>query len=347
MIREIGSEFWNVPLSDNKNGTFPKSTQWFISGRSALKSIIKDLELECHTIGVPSWCCDSMIRPFVDSGMDIHFYSVFWNDDLIQEVCFDCDVLFIMDYFGYTQCQTDLSDYSGIIIRDVTHSIFSKVYEDADYYFGSLRKWCGLWTGGYAWSKDGHKLVSGEYNDFGYTMLRKRAMQLKNSYINIMNTNERIVTNKEYLKIYEAAEECLENVEVVPASKRDILLAHRLDVEKMKNRRQINAKILREAFFDWLIFPEMKHTDCPMFVPVLIPDGLRDKLRKYLIDNEIFCPVHWPVSKYHRLNERELFLYHNELSLVCDQRYVEEDMFRLVATIKEFMKSIGYSFMEM
>lgn len=75
-----------------------------------------------------------------------------------------------------------------------------------------------------------------------------------------------------------------------------------------------------------------------MFVPVLVPGGKRDELRRYLIKNEIYCPVHWPVSDYHRLDNKEQFIYDNEISLVCDQRYTEEDMYRMVKKIKAFWK---------
>ena len=76
-----------------------------------------------------------------------------------------------------------------------------------------------------------------------------------------------------------------------------------------------------------------------MFVPVLVPYGKRDELRKYLIENEIYCPVHWPESKYHKLDERTEYIYQNELSLVCDQRYTESDMNRIVEVIKTYMEN--------
>ena len=92
----------------------------------------------------------------------------------------------------------------------------------------------------------------------------------------------------------------------------------------------------------------MKEEDCPMFVPVLVPDGKRNELRRHLINNEIYCPVHWPVSEYHKsadymdvnhkLSDKTETIYANELSLVCDQRYTEDDMNRMVDVIQEFWK---------
>jgi len=332
-MREIGSEFWDVPKTENDNRVFSESMQWFLSGRSALQAIIAEFR-NCHTVALPSWCCDSMVKPFIDVGMKVHFYPVYIDEVFVQDVRFDCDVLFLMDYFGYEGRPLDLSGYRGVIIRDVTHSLFSSIYTDADYYFGSLRKWCGVWTGGYAWAKDGRQFqVDMNTHDRGYTELRKKAMELKCEYINAHGTD------KSYLGVFGEAEEALESVGIVPAANQDVNAAMKLDVNYVKVQRRKNAEILRSAFPDWLIFKKMKDTDCPMFVPVLVPNGERNELRRHLINNEIYCPIHWPVSEYHQLGDKKIEnLYANELSLVCDQRYTEEDMNRMVDVIQAFWK---------
>lgn len=330
-MREIGSEFWDVPIATIGNALFPESTQWYLSGRSALQAIIKEMH-STRTVSMPSWCCDSMVKPFIDAGMEVHFYPVYWRDGLIQEISLDSDVLFLMDYFGYTGHNPDLSGFRGIVIRDITHSVFSTAYSDADYYFGSLRKWCGVWTGGYAWTRDGHSLIMENSDDIGYVPLREKAMNLKNSYIHRWG-----VTDKGYLKLFDEAEDALEHVGIAPAVDRDVFLANAMDIERIRKQRRTNADILRKAFPDWLIFPNLSENDTPMFVPILVPDGKRNNLRRYLIENDVYCPVHWPVSECHKLNERTDFLYESELSLVCDQRYTEEDMGRMVGIIEMFM----------
>lgn len=336
-MREIGSEFCDVsPVKNGTNGIFLEATNWFLSGRSALQAIIKELK-NCHSVAMPSWCCDSMIKPFVDAGIEIQFYPVFWDGRLIQEISLNSDILFLMDYFGYTGLQPDVSDFKGVIIRDVTHSIFSNRYSDADYYYGSLRKWCGVWTGGYAWTKDGNTLTTENTDDGGYTALRERAMQQKSNYLYGLDVSKRrMEKDKGYLKLFEQAEKKLDYLGALPAAKRDVQVAELLDIENIKLQRRKNARVLRSSFSEWLVFPDMQETDCPMFVPILIPDGKRNELRRYLIDNDIYCPVHWPVSKYHRVNERTEYIYKNELSLVCDQRYTENDMNRMVEAIRTF-----------
>lgn len=331
-VREIGSEFWDVPTSDRETHLFPAGTQWFLSGRIALQAIIKDLQ-RCHSVAMPSWCCDSMVKPFLDAGMEVKFYPVYCSRNLVQEIRTDCDVLFVMDYFGYSGTAPDLLGYRGPVIRDVTHSFLSVSRHDADYTFGSLRKWCGFWTGGFAWTGDGRALEMEASDDRGYIDLRRIAMELKKDYILGRGSGD-----KGYLKVFEEAESVLEQVGPASAADRDVRLAKRLDSELICTRRRENAAVLMNAFPDWLVFPKLGSTDCPMFVPILVPDGKRNELRRYLIQNEIYCPIHWPISEFHRLTEQERVLYDNELSLVCDQRYNAADMKRMVETIDLFWK---------
>ena len=323
MNREIGSEFWDIPICSEDNHLFPLETQWFLSGRFALKAIIDEIQI--HSVGVPMWCCDSIIKPFADKGIDVQFY-----DSQIPNT----DAILVMDFFGYTS-QTDWDKFDGIVIRDVTHSILSKKYDDADYYFGSLRKWAGFWTGGFAWGfqKD---VVFGNSNDT-YIELRRTAMIQKQAYIHRQagcqnSRNE----EKEFLKLFCNAENQLDEAGVLPAASRDIAYAKKMDIHLIRSRRRDNANILLEAFNDIALFPFFGEKDCPMFVPIRIP--YRDGLRKHLINKGIYCPVHWPVSTLHKVNDEQKRFYDTELSLVCDQRYDQTDMERIISVIKEYQE---------
>ena len=96
-MREIGSEFWDVPVAEENNGLFPETTQWFLSGRCALKAIINELGV-ARSISLPSWCCDSIIKPFVDAHYTIRFYSVMENG-FAPAPEMDTEVLLLMDFF--------------------------------------------------------------------------------------------------------------------------------------------------------------------------------------------------------------------------------------------------------
>ena len=104
------------------------------------------------------------------------------------------------------------------------------------------------------------------------------------------------------------------------------------DYRKQRDIRINNARILYEGLEAnqdiGFLFP-IHRMDCPLFVPVIIANGKRDVIRKKLIDNRIYCPVHWP----HPSAECQSNLYELELSLICDQRYNEDNMRRIVEVL--------------
>lgn len=325
-MREIGSEFWDVPRCDDRNFLFPNGTEWFLSGRSALKAIVQEIKDKTKSVSLPSWCCDSIISPFLEVGIEVTFYPVFGAEQHLENIT--TDAILLMDFFGYTG-YSHIENYNGIIIRDVTHSLFSRQYDDADYYFGSLRKWAGFWTGGYAW---GFKRLLKELPmNEEYVRLRQKAMEDKRAYI------EWRTYLKEFLNTFLQAEAMLDNCGIEGMARRDYDCVRTLDAQFIRDRRRSNASILLEAFEEDAVFKDFKKQDCPMFVPIIVPDGQRNALRQYLIEHQIYCPVHWPVTEVHRLRPEEQFIYDNELSLVCDQRYDGDDMHRIINTIYQFL----------
>lgn len=91
-----------------------------------------------------------------------------------------------------------------------------------------------------------------------------------------------------------------------------------------------------KSISDIALFPELSENDCPLFVPIIIEQ--RDELKKMLISKGVYCPVHWPISKYHVLTEGTREIYEKELSIIYDQRYSIEDMKKICCLIKEYMK---------
>lgn len=335
--KEIGSEFWDIPIGMEENQKFSDHMKWFISGRSALNYIISDIKnkQEITTAGLPSWCCDSMIIPFIQAGIKVQFYPVWVEKEkgLVQDISgvIGCDCLLVMDYFGYART-IDYSMFSGVLIRDVTHSIFTTEYKDAEYYFGSLRKWAGFWTGGFAWSSQwSQRMVVSEVDEY-YVSLRKQAMQEKKQYM------EGQLEKKSFLNIFSEAEQYLEEKSVIRNGHiRDIECVKYLDISKLKEVRRNNVRQLLEMVEDYAMFPTLKEEDCPLFVPILVPRGKRNELRAYLIQQEIYCPIHWLITKWHQLTNQTRKLYEEELSIVCDQRYTEKDMERVGYAIQKFM----------
>lgn len=333
--REIGSEFWSVPVTETENRLFPAWTKWFLSGTCALEFILRDIlsTRPLKRAAVPSWCCSCMIEPFHRLGVEVCFYSVVADGrGLICDYSAlpPCDLTLVLSYFGYT-AQRTIGEPSGLILRDLTHSLFVSNPDDAAYCFGSLRKWAGFWTGGYAWKKGPWSEETAlPAPDEGYLALRKSAMEDKLRYLR-GETGE-----KSYLALFEQGEDFLDCCPVMGGAKRDEELALRLDVDGLRRRRRENAAVLLSELGEHALFPELEEEDCPLFVPLLLETPVRDGLRRHLIQKEIYCPIHWEITPLHRLTERERDIYERELSIVCDQRYDAEDMRRILAAIKEY-----------
>lgn len=335
--REIGSEFWDVPVTEVENDVFPDDTMWFISGTSALTFILKDILLahSAESAAIPSWCCSCLIEPFQKLGIRVYLYTVCIGENGSLLCDFSsvprCDITLTMSYFGYEQ-QINRGKPNGIVIRDLTHSIFGNSKCDADYYFGSLRKWAGFWTGGYAWKSE--KWNSNEpvlRLDESYVFLRKTAMEEKYQYL----IGEK--KDKSYLTLFKKAEDYLDHSPVMEGSKRDSELARRIDVKFLKERRVLNAEIILAELNSYALFREVKSDECPLFVPLILEPDCRNAVQNYLIHEEIYCPIHWSVTDVHCLDRKQRFLYDHEISLVCDQRYDPQDMKRITACIKKLL----------
>ena len=96
-----------------------------------------------------------------------------------------------------------------------------------------------------------------------------------------------------------------------------------IDLLETKRKRVENAKLIydnmKNKYKELLPF-KLTENDCPLFVPILYKH--RDNLRKELINNRIYCPIHWPCVN----GMNDSIIYANELSLICDQRYTSEDI---------------------
>lgn len=335
---EIGSEFWSVPVAERKTHIFPDDMRWFVSGTSALKCILRDIRSyrKIKSAAIPSWCCGCMIEPFLDQGIAVSFYTVA-PDENGRLFCDyssapPCDLTLVISYFGYSD-QNVIGEPSGLVVRDLTHSLFCPGQADADYYFGSLRKWAGFLTGGYAWKKgEWTDLDEVEPIDPAYAALRKDAMQNKLRYLR----GER--EDKGYLQQFEQAEDYLDHIQIMKGDAEDRIAALHFDAESVRKNRLRNARILLGELDDLALFRHVEETDCPLFFPILLDTKQREGLRRYLIEERIYCPVHWEITDSHRLTIDQRFLYDHELSIVCDQRYGPDEMDRIVKTIRTYLK---------
>lgn len=339
---EIGSEFW-TERSAGGNGITELIPAGFepvytISGRTALEIVIEDIlfHSQAEKVYMPSYCCHTMIEPFLKHGLQVEFYCVYFEDGIIhcdyQEN--DCEIVFLMDYFGFIH--PDTARFAGkekekgkTVIYDCTHAAFCETadYESADYVFGSFRKWVGINAGFAAKASAWQKKADMDSNE-KYADLRNTAFDLKAEYINSPQPSG--INKAEFLGLFQEAEELLErDYSHYGPDNRSLKIMTTIDVSRIRKRRRENAEYLLNGLSECenkiATLRQMNREDCPLFVPVFISSG-RNEFRKYLIQNNVYLPVHWPLSELHRPDARSKEIYETEMSCICDQRYTKKDM---------------------
>lgn len=343
-MNEIGSEF-EALRNDNCNN-FPKingkyNFSFVFSGRTAIELVLLN-EPNIRRVLLPSYCCYSMIEPFEKRNIEISFYNVYYEDGLVIDLEIDKNVDCILwcNYFGFNMHMPNLEDFindGGIIIEDITHSFLSDENSNiqSHYLVASLRKWTSVLSGGYVASRK-KNLDTDNFKNPSKIFLdeKKLAMTMKADYI----SRARDINKNEFLRIFAKTNEWIRDnyskVNIDQYSERYLISAN---YDRYREVRRSNARLLYDELSDCgdiqFLFP-LEKMDCPLFVPIILDNRDRNDLRKELIKNHIYCPIHWPKPELNCNSN----LYDLELSLVCDQRYGYKDMKRMAEVIKRSLK---------
>lgn len=194
---EYGSEFpletvVGAPCVDGGGYVYTRS------GRDALRLVASFLKnAGTDEVLLPCYCCECMEWPFLDEGLDVHYYRV------LEEFRIDLDdvdamaakrgrvALLYMHYFGLPSASdVELEEikkkHSLTIVKDATHDWLDYDFEDKsdldDYTVLSLRKWAGLPEGGIAFSAK-HRLPVVPVVSKDFESRRESAMDLKREYL--------------------------------------------------------------------------------------------------------------------------------------------------------------------
>lgn len=355
-MKEIGSEFWTGCCPCSKHGCeWPHTPEWSVretmSGRVALEYVVEEIVKKGKTsVYMPSYCCYTMIEPFLKHDVKVVFYDVVpTTSGLKRQFEYDhgCDVVFLLDYFGFADAETvtivkEQHAKGKQVVYDATHSIFSNSnYDNCDYVFGSYRKWMDVNCGFVAVKGKADIDFGADWHQFeAYADLRTRMFELKARYM-----NDEDVDKQQFLAWINEAEEMLEqDYHHTLPDQRSLDVLRQTDYAFLVQSRRNNANILMKGIADLkdervrCLMGELGRHDTPLFVPIYVQAEHRNELRRYLIEHSIYCPVHWPLSDLHTISGAATDVYQSELSLLCDQRYDHFDMYRIVETIKEYLK---------
>lgn len=346
---EIGSEYWEFDGELNSNNKefwkIGQDVKFTLSGRTAIYFVLKNILLKNNVqkVYMPAYSCSSMAQPFEELGIEIEYYDVYYNEGLKYNINLDeeCDIFFAMNYFGYSETNMEkyiqeFKEKGKIIIEDITHSILTnKRYSKySDYVVGSLRKWFPISSGGIAVSMNSEFDI--DLKDASNEKLidvKSKAMQNKKQYI-----KDNAGPKEEFLNQYAKSDEILDDdYKDYPIDSKSFEIIMGIDLENIKNQRRRNVEIiyskLKNNYKINFLVEKYSEDDCLLFVPILLNNELRNSLRKYLIQNQVYLPIHWSLEE--KINN----IFTQELSLVCDQRYTEEQILEYIELVIEFLKN--------
>lgn len=338
-LNEIGSEFW---LDEVLEGSCINSNDCYVlSGRTAIDVILQDIQKErsVQNVYMPAYCCDSMIMPFRERNIEVYLYDMWLGNNLEYDIDEDkkVDIFYISNYFGYENnvCNEIIEHYrkSGtIIIYDKTHSLFmnnDQTDSVADYSFASIRKWMGVVAGAVVWKRNG--AISPLLKDCPYLQCKIEAMQEKKSYL----SGNASVNKQAFLRKYTVFGHCLSSdYRDYRMDELSRFIWEQSDREWIKKRRKDNAFVLHSNNYVQFL-NRLSANSCPIFVPVFFESSEeRNRVRKLLIDSQIYCPVHWPKNNLITMDMKVNDLFDRELSLICDQRYSTEHMLKINEILK-------------
>lgn len=359
MLSEIGSNFWINP-NDGKNGCTlgtPYSLfgyrgsdyVWLSTGRSATRLVLQTIEERNPNVKkvalIPPFTCYTVIDPFIDFGYEIHTLPLSLDlkttpEEILQSVeQTGAEVLLVHRYYGFdtlpgfNEIIEILRSKGVVIIEDSTQCLYSGFeLSDADYYVGSIRKWCGVPDGGFAICRDGSFEHKPECSDEEMVEAKRIASELKYQFLFEGKGDKPTFKAK-----YREAEGLLGNQnELYLIGKLSAKIQAELDVDMLKQKRRENYSVLlnglSNVFGLSILFNLLPNGVTPLYFPILVDN--REQWQDLLSDNDIYAPVVWPKpGRCPQIDDNTQKIYEKILCIPIDQRYGIDDMERVVNVI--------------
>lgn len=366
--REIGSSFYlssaelSAPaLVSAEKPTPPAESadeRFLSSGRQAIRFCLRDLQQdpgrqkERRVALLPEFTCASVIQPFLQENYELCFYpvqrnlQVSWAGINRLSEQYRASVVLFHPYFGFdTMCRDEALRPGIKYIYDATQSFYSAIgYSQADYEIASIRKW-GPFLDGACCRKLKGRFFPQEIlpQDTEMLTVQEQAFRLKAEYISTGQGNK-----AGFLELFGRASDLLKRREQIHAMS-DLAQNYyfSFDDTALKEQRRSNYEELL-SFPQWseigqVVFPGLSATQVPLYFPFFVSKGRRKLLQSFLIREDIYAPVIWPLPDFLKkagVSTDSQWLYEHMLVLPVDQRYRTADMLRIKAVLSNYLKQV-------
>lgn len=368
LLRPIGGHFEIDPATFNRapdpgwTGVFhlDRNSAFVASGRSAFRLILDEIRLQDKIILMPEYLCgEAQIPVLKQQSIRYHYYPVAPDltisaADLMPTVGPDVGAVLMINYFG-------LRDHGAIakeirarnpaiqIIEDCTQAFYGMADQTAeahwaDFSFSSFLKSFAIPDGGCVRSKRALLTTAIPTPSSRQGVAYLLGGILKHEYLNPpASAPSNTELEERYLDLFAtAANEVPEAPVGMTALSRSLM--DRYPFEDWIQRRRANYRFLMSAIEDVphirTISGGLANNQTPLFLPVRVDATERDALRAFLRQQQIYCPVHWPLipelDKPEHRGAQELS--QTLLSLPIDHRLAPADLERIVNGLSDFWR---------
>ena len=361
MLKEIGSTFWLSPQEIGllgrkslKNPNILNAQESYVSTcRSAIGLCLDVLCEERKVALLPAFTCESVLGPFLKRGYKVFPYSIrrdltiSWEQFKNEVEKVKPSVVLTHPYFGFNTTEElrpidELRIKNGIFfIEDMTQSMFSKFKPlPSNFHVGSIRKWMPVPDGAFTTVS-----FHGKEEDDELVKAKVKALLEKGDYL--LNSRGDKETFRDDFAKAELILDSREKPYLMSSVSRQLYAE--TDIKEMIDTRWKNYYYLQNHILDdELLAPqfeavlppiEVEGDVCPFHFPVLVKEG-RKELQQYLAKNDIYATVIWkcPEEFENIINADAQYVYNHILCFHVDQRYVLDDMKRIVTTLNEYYK---------
>ena len=341
LFREPSIGDGKYPFETGGNWNF----SYFCSGRAAIEALMRHLkEQGCRKVWLPSYNCSSVYDAVRRAGIGIELYKLgkdLWVDSYVFGRLQNEDILYLVNFFGRKEPDSTYEairkskDKGVVVIEDLSLTLLSQGdgIGVGDYVIGSVRKWLPIPDGGFVVSqKELPRFRKGNAaND--YSLYYFAAQVMKGQYMHDLSLDKQVflnLSNKGMAALF--SDYTIR--EITEVSRRVIASTNFNEIASV---RKNNYRYLYECLCDikdikLMVEPSAERV--ALGLVICVED--RDSLFKCLIQNGIYCNIHWRENESTMQFEGSRYLSQHCLTLPCDQRYGEEEMFFIYKTIKNF-----------
>ncbi len=324
---------------------------WTDTGRSALLIAASSIR---HRGGkprvwIPAFSCASVSQPFRQAGFAIQYYPVgrgLSGDDQALPQPDAGETLLFIHYFGHRNepmCKaTEAYRAAGVhMIEDCVQAGLSRnIGNHGDHAITSFRKLLPV--------ADGAAILSREPIDAPATGLHLAPPDESFISARFMGKVMRGANAepRDFLPLLEYAENTLlDRITPRHMSWLSQWMMARLDWIEAAKRRRANWLALSDGLLQAglatlvnPLFMSLQDDEVPLGFPVVVAKGQRENLRAYLAQQQIYCPVHWPLD---HLPDDQTFaiergLAASMLTVPIDQRMSPLHVARVIEALAAF-----------